>query len=424
LIAEPTAWLAGLVVGLVLLGSILAMAEASISRMTRVRALALRQEGRRNAALLEAIERDPAPYLNSIYLAVMFAQNGSAILVAMLAEDYFRDWGLTLVLVGFTLAYFVIVEAMSKTFGIQHSDRAALALTPIVWLLGRIFAWPTRLLIGIANVLLPGKGLAKGPFVSEEDIRSMADVGHEEGAIEEREKEMIHSVFHFGDRLVRELMVPRPDVIAVDIDRATVHDAHALVVQHGFTRLPAYRGSIDQTEGIVHAKDLLKVLLDGNEDAPLSSLLRPAHFVPGTKKASELMREMQQERFHAAMVTDEYGSVVGLVTLENLLEELVGDIAEEHEKELPEVEPLGDGRWRIDATVTIAELNELLGTEIPSERWNTVGGLMFGELGEIPSEGQAIELQGFRFVAERVRGRRVDTVLVIRETPREASGPG
>jgi CBS domain containing-hemolysin-like protein len=417
----PVAWLSGLVACLVLCGTVLAMAEASISRMTRVRALALRQEGRRNAALLEEMERDPAPYLNSIYLAVMFAQNGSAILVAMLAERFFHDWTLTLVLVGFTLAYFVVVEAMSKTFGIQHTDRVALALTPVVWLLGRVFAWPTRFLIGVANVLLPGKGLARGPFVSEEDIRSMADVGHEEGAIEEGEKEMIHSVFHFGDRLVRELMVPRPDVIAVDLERASVRDAHALIVRHGFTRLPAYRANIEQTEGIVHAKDLLKILLDGEDETPLSALLRPAHFVPATKKASELMREMQQERYHVALVTDEYGSVVGLVTLENLLEELVGDIAEEHEDEAPEIEPLGDGRWRIDASVTITELNALLGTEIPSERWNTVGGLMFGELGAIPSEGQSIVAQGYRVVAERVRGRRVTRVLVTREAPAAAS---
>jgi CBS domain containing-hemolysin-like protein len=252
--------------------------------MTRVRALALRQEGRRNAALLEAIELDPAPYLNSVYLAVMFAQNGSAVLVAMLAEDYFADWRLTLVLVAFTLAYFVVVEAMSKTFGIQNSDGVALALAPVVWLLGRIFALPTRALIGIANILLPGKGLARGPFVSEEDIRSMADVGHEEGAIEEREKEMIHSVFHFGDRVVRELMVPRPDIVAVDLDQASVHDAHALVVRHGFTRIPAYRGSIEQIEGIVHAKDLMKILLDGDEDTALATVLRPAHFVPRRRR--------------------------------------------------------------------------------------------------------------------------------------------
>jgi len=404
-------WVGVVLLALVVLGCVLAVAEAAISRMTRVRAVALRQEGRRNAAVLEAIQADPASYLNSIYLAVMFVQNGSAILVALLTEHWFGDLGITLASVAFTLVYFVVVEAMSKTFGILHSDRAALAVAPVVWFLGRTLRLPTRALIGLANVLLPGKGLRQGPFVSEEDIRSMADVGHEEGVIEEREKEMIHSVFHFGDRVVRELMVPRPDVVAIDLDRSSLRDAHALIVEKGFTRIPGYRQDLDRIEGIVHAKDVLGALLDGR-DADLGTLLRPAHFVPESKRAAEMLREMQQEKFHSAVVTDEYGSVSGLIALEDLLEELVGDIAEEHERELPEVEPLGDDRYRVDASVTVHELNQVLGTDLPHERWNTVGGLMYGVLGAIPSEGQMVTLRGFRFTAERIEGRRVTTVLV------------
>src|SRR5947199_6122105 len=223
-------WVAGLVVGLVLFGSILAIAESSISRMTRFRAGALRQDGRLNAAVLEEIDRNHAPYLNSIYLAVMFVQNGSAILVALVTEHYFADVGITLVSVAFTLAYFVVVEAMSKTYGILHSDRAALSMAPIVWALGRALALPARLLIGLANVLLPGKALKQGPFVSEQDIRSMAEVGHEEGSIEETERKMIHSIFEFGDTIVRQIMVPRPDIVAVEVKttlQAARHDRGA-----------------------------------------------------------------------------------------------------------------------------------------------------------------------------------------------------
>jgi len=400
---------------LMLAGTVLAIAEASFSRMTKLRVIALRQEGRRNGALLEEIERDSASYLNAIHLAVMLVQNGSAILVALLAQHYVADLGITLVSLGFTIVYFVVVEAMAKTFGIQHSDTAALAAAPVVWALGRVLALPTRLLIGLANVLLPGKGLRQGPFVSEEEIRSMADVGHEEGMIEQREKEMIHSVFHFADRTVRELMVPRPDVVALDLDQASMRDAHATLVEHGYTRAPAYRGSIDQTEGILHAKDVLRALLDDGAEASLAAMLRPAHFVPETKRATELLREMQHERFHFALVIDEYGTVSGVVTLENLIEELVGDIAEEHERETPEIVSLGDGRYRVDASVPVHELGEVLGVELPHERWNTVGGLMFGLLGSIPSEGEETALMGFRFRAERVHGRRVTTVLVTRE---------
>jgi CBS domain containing-hemolysin-like protein len=417
-------WMAALVAGLVVLGSTLAVAEASISRMTRIRVGALRHEGRRNAALLEAIEREPAAYLNAVYLSAMFVQNGSAVLVALLAERWFHDPGIALVSFVFTLGYYVVVEAMAKTFGIQHSDTAALVLAPAAWTLGRILALPTRALIGLANVLLPGKGLAQGPFSSEEEIRSMADVGHEEGGIEESQKEMIHSVFHFGDRVARELMVPRPDVVAIDLDHATIREAHALAVEKGFTRMPAYRGTLDQTEGIVHAKDLLASLLESRPPTDLAALMRPVHFVPDSKRAADLLREMQKQRFHAAMVIDEYGTVVGMVTLENLIEELVGDIAEEHEHEVPDVTALGDGAYRLDATVTLTEMNELLGTAFPDDRWNTVGGLMFGVLGTIPKEGEEVSLDGYRFTAERVRGRRVALVRVTPDPGRLATAAG
>ncbi len=407
-------WVAGLVGGLILLGSILAIAESSISRMTRVRASALRQGGRRNAVLLEEMERDPAPYLNSIYLAVMFVQNGSAILVALMAEQYFGDLGITFVSVAFTLAYFVAVEAMAKTYGILHSDRAALAVAPIVWALGRALALPARLLIGLANVLLPGKGLKQGPFVSEEDIRQMAEVGHEEGVIEKREKEMIHSIFEFSDTVVREVMVPRLDVVAVAA-RAPLRTAIEVALGRGLSRLPVYRDDLDHVEGVLHIRDALKALHDGRVDVPLCDLAHPAHFVPESKKAAAMLLEMQREKFHLALVIDEYGSVSGLVTLEDLLEELVGEIAEEHEREVRDIEPLDDGRYRVDASLPVRELNERLGTDLPHDRWNTVGGLMFGLLGAIPAEGQAVALEGFHFTAERVRGRRVATILVTRE---------
>jgi CBS domain containing-hemolysin-like protein len=212
----------------VVLGSLLALAESSLTRMTRVRAMSLQEDGHRNASILVRLETDPPRYLNSVYLAVMLVQNGSAILVAFLAERTFGSFGIGIASLVFTLLYFVVVEAMSKTFGVLHSDRVALAVSPLVFFLGRVLAAPTRLLIGIANVLLPGKGLRQGPFVSENEIRSMAEVGSEEGSIEEEEKELIHSIFEFGDTIAREVMVPRPDVVAIEDDK-TLRDVQALV---------------------------------------------------------------------------------------------------------------------------------------------------------------------------------------------------
>ncbi|HEX9121866.1 MAG TPA: hemolysin family protein [Actinomycetota bacterium] len=406
-------WLWAIVVLLVLFGSVLAMAEASLTRMSRVRALALLEDKRRNAATLERIESDPPRYLNAVYLAVMFVQNGSAILVAILAEVTYGSLGVTLLSVAFTIGYFIVVEAMAKTYGILHSDRVALALSPVVWFLGRILAVPTRGLIGIANVLLPGKGLRQGPFVSEEEIRSMAEVGHEEGSIEAGEKELILSIFEFGDTIVREVMVPRPDIVAIEGDK-TLRDVQALVLQHGFSRIPVYQDELDNVLGLIYAKDVLKAVHQGKQDMPLADIVREAHFVPESKKVADLLREMQQEKFHIALVTDEYGSVSGLVTLEDLLEELVGEIEDEYDRAEPEMIDLGDGAYRVDGRASIDDVEELLDVELPHDGWDSVGGLMLGLMGSIPEEGEEVAFQNITFKAEKVTRRRVAKVLITR----------
>ena len=406
--------------GLVVLGSLLALAEASLTRMTRVKALALEDEGRRNAPTLVKLESDPARYFNSVYLAVMIVQNGSAILVAILADREFGSLGVTIASLVFTLLYFVFVEAMSKTFGVLHSDRVALALSPLVWFLGRLLAWPTRALIGLANVLLPGKGIKAGPFVSEEEIRSMAQVGSEEGSIDEGEKELIHSIFEFGDTIVREVMVPRPDIIAIEDDKA-LRDVQALVLTHGTSRIPVYDADadLDDVIGIVFAKDVLKALHQGKHDMPLADIVREARYVPESKKVADLLREMQREKFHMALVTDEYGSVTGLVALEDLLEELVGEITDEYDREEPEFEQVGELVYRVSGKTSIDDINELLDVELPDEEWDTVAGLVLDCFGRIPDAGEECQLDGLTFRAETVVGRRIASVLITRTTEPE-----
>jgi len=413
-------WMWALVVLLVVIGSLLALAESSLTRMTRVKALALEDEGRRNAALLVKLETDPPRYLNSVYLAVMIVQNGSAILVAILAENEFGSLGVTIASLVFTLLYFVFVEAMSKTFGVLHSDRMALALSPLVYFLGRLLAWPTRALIGLANVLLPGKGIKAGPFVSEEEIRSMAQVGSEEGSIEEGEKQLIHSIFEFGDTIVREVMVPRPDIIAIEDDKA-LRDVQALVLTHGTSRIPVYDADedLDDVVGIVFAKDVLKALHQGKHDMPLADIVREAHYVPESKKVADLLKEMQREKFHMALVTDEYGSVTGLVSLEDLLEELVGEITDEYDREEPEFEQIGERAYRVNGKTSIDDVNELLGLDLPDEDWDTVAGLVLDILGHIPDEGEECRIDGLTFTTEEVKGRRIEKVLITRDADAE-----
>lgn len=411
-------WLWLGVVVLVLLAALLAMAEASLTRMTRVRALSLREDKKRNADILVKLEEDPPRALNPVYLAVMICQNGSAILVAILSQHYFQSLGVTLISIVFTLLYFVLVEAMSKTFGVLHSDRVALMLSPLVYGLGRVLALPTKGLIGLANVLLPGRGLKAGPFVSEEEIRTMAEVGGEEGSIEEDERDLIHSVFEFGDTIAREVMVPRPDIIALD-ESKTLRDVQALVLEHGYSRIPVYKESMDEVTGVVYAKDVLKALHHGTNDMPLAEIAREPHWAPETKKVSELLKQMQQEKFHIALVYDEYGSLSGVLTLEDLLEELVGEIADEYDVEEPNIEQVGDDRYLANGRLPIDELNELLDVELPDDDWDTVAGLMLELVGDIPEEGQEVTLLGVAFRAEQIQGRRIGKVMITKLPPGE-----
>lgn len=408
---SPLLWLA--VVALVAVGTLFALTESALTRVTRVRALALDSDGRRNAQLLVRLTDDPPRYLNSVYLAVMIVQNGSAVLVAILAERTFGSLGVTVTSLVFTLLYFVVVEAMAKTFGVLHSDRVALFLAPFAYAVGRSLAWPTRLLITVANVLLPGRGLRQGPFVSEAEIRSMAEVGSAEGSIPKEEEELIHSVFEFGDTVVREVMIPRPDIVSIEDDR-TLRDVQALVLQHGYSRIPVMHEDLDDIVGIIYAKDVLKALHLGRAEVPLRDVVRAARFVPESKRAAELLKEMQRDKFHLALATDEYGSTTGLITMEDLIEELVGEIVDEYDRDEPDMAVVAEGVYRFDGKYSIADAAELLDVELPDEEWDTVAGLVLSLLGRIPTEGEEVSFAGHLFRVEEVRGRRIAKVLVAR----------
>jgi CBS domain containing-hemolysin-like protein len=408
-------WLWVIVGVLVALGSVLAMAEASVSRMTNVRAMALRAAGRRNAEVLARIEDDPTRYLNSIYLCVMFVQNGSAIMVAILAEQAFGELWVTIVSFAFTIAYFVLVEAMSKTFGILHSAQVALALAPIVWGIGRALSGPTSLLIKLANVLLPGKGLKEGPFVTPEEIRSMAEVGQQEGTVGEQEREIIHSVFELGDTVVNEVMVPRPDIVAAP-STSTARDILDLMLASGHWRIPVYRNDPADVQGVVYAEDLLQQPKASNVGGGIvERVMHDPYVVPESKRVADLLREMQARRVHIAIVVDEYGSTTGLVAIKDILEELVGDITDEYDSEEARIHEVSQGTYRVGGGCSIDEVCEVLGIELPETEAKTIGGLVYGLLGKLPERGATVLCDGVRLTVEEVQRRRI--VLLRVETP-------
>ncbi|HEX9234824.1 MAG TPA: hemolysin family protein [Actinomycetota bacterium] len=410
----------GIVLVLILLAALLAAAETSITRIGRIRAYHLKEEGRRGAGALARIAESPAEYLNVMLLLVLLVQLGGTTLATVIAARHIHQLGEVVATAAMTILLFVFAEVTPKTFAVQQTDRVALRLAPFIVAVTLAVGPFARALIRVANVVLPGKGLPQGPFVSEQEIRAMAEVASEEEVIEEEEAELIHSIFEFGDTLVREVMVPRPDVVAAPIE-AGVRQVLDLMLRHGYSRIPVYRGSVDEIEGVVYAKDLLRHLHAGKENVPLESIMREPYFVPETKKVAELLREMQARRVHIAIVLDEYGSAAGLVTIEDLLEELVGEIADEYDREEPQIEPVDESTFRVNGKLSIDDVNELLDVSLPHDEWDTVAGLMYGLLGAVPTQGETVTYDNLTFTAEKVQGRRIAKVLITRRAPEGSS---
>jgi CBS domain containing-hemolysin-like protein len=412
------AWVLVVILLLLVVAAFMALAETSISRVGRVKAHHLADQKKRGAESLLTIVLDPAPYLNVVLLLTLIAHVTGTALATSWAIVHFGTGGEAIASVGMTMLIFVFAEVAPKTFSVQNAERAALFVaSPILWL-GRFLQPFGKLLIFVANAIiapLPGRTLAKGPFVTEEEIRHMVDVAEEDEAIEEDERELIHSIFEFGDAVVREVMVPRPDMVTARAD-ASLDEVLEIILQAGYSRIPIYEGDNDNIVGVLYAKDALKRVHEHEGNTRVSSLARAPLFVPEQKRLSELLREMQQQRVHMAIVIDEYGGTAGLVTIEDLIEEIVGEIVDEYDQEEPLVEPVDEDTIRVDAKMPIDEVNELLDVELPHEEWDTVGGLVFGLTGRVPVAGEKVRYEPLEFTTERVTGRRIQKV-VIRKLP-------
>jgi CBS domain containing-hemolysin-like protein len=275
----------------------------------------------------------------------------------------------------------------------------------------------------VANIILPGKGLKKGPFVTEEEILALAEEAMEHAVIEESERDLIESIIDFGDTVVREIMVPRTDMVTIGAS-ATVAECIDRAIDKGMSRIPVYGESHDDIEGIVYVKDAMRSEREGGADRCVQELIRPAMFVPENKRVAELLAEMQSRRTHMAIVVDEYGGTAGLATLEDLLEELVGEITDEFDDEAPNVEQLPNGDVLVNATLNVDDVNEELDLELPEGNYDSLGGLVFELLGRVPVAGDSVEVaeSGVRIIVERLDGRRVVRVRLVRMEPSDMAG--
>ncbi|MBB4156235.1 hemolysin family protein [Streptomyces cinereoruber] len=413
-------------VALVVVAWLAACAEAGLARISSFRAAEAVRSGRRGAGKLARVASDPTRYLNVALLVRVACEMAAAALVTYACLEAFPEtWEALLIAIAvMVLVSYVAVGVSPRTIGRQHPLNTATAAAYVLVPLARIMGPIPQLLILIGNALTPGKGFRKGPFASEAELRALVDLAEQESLIEDDERRMVHSVFELGDTLVREVMVPRTDLICIERYK-TVRQALTLALRSGFSRIPVTGENEDDIVGIVYLKDLARrthVNRESESDL-VSTAMRPAAFVPDTKNAGDLLREMQRERNHVAVVVDEYGGTAGIVTIEDILEEIVGEITDEYDRELPPVQELGDDRYRVTARLDIGDLGELYGLgadEYDDEDVETVGGLLAKALGRVPISGakSVVELpdgRSLRLTAESPAGRRNKIVTVLVE---------
>lgn len=397
----------------------LAVAEMGLSKMTKPKAAALADEGKRAGPSLLVLVEQPERWVNPLLLTVNICQTVQATLTGIVAGRLFGPWGVAIGVSLNVIVFFVMAEAVPKTYAVIHPERAAMITArPIRALVGFL---PLRLisrgLIGLTNVIVRGKGLKKGPFVSEQELLGIVEAAAEDEVIEHEERELIESIIEFGDTIAREVMVPRPDMVIIP-NEATVATGLDLAIAHGYSRLPVFGPDDTDVVGLAYTKDLIRAERETRGDLPVLDLARPVRFIPENKPVSRLMREMQAGKFHLAIVADEYGDIAGLITLEDCLEELVGEIVDEYDIDENAVERLPNGDYLVDGGISIDELNELLDGDLPDDDWDTLGGLVFSTLEHVPTPGEELEFEGWHFTAEEVDGRRVRLVRV-RDRPRQ-----
>ncbi len=406
-----------LIISLVFCG-VASAAETALTSISRIKLKNLVEEGDAQATKIERLLAEPNKFLSTILVVNSVAVVVASGMATVLALRFSASLGELISSVIISLVVLIFCEITPKTAAVQSPLRWARALVgpvrfaawllyPVVWTLGTVTSNLVR--------MMGGQVKHRGPFVTEEELRLLVTVGEEEGVLEEEETEMIHSIFEFADTTVREVMIPRIDMVTLD-STATVTEAVDLALQGGFSRIPVYEESvgIDEIIGVLYTKDMLKQLREGHHSFPIRDLVRPAYFVPETKKLDDLLREIRQNRVHMVIVVDEYGAVAGLVTIEDLVEEIVGDIKDEYDHEENLYEKVSENEYIFDAKINIYDFNAIMEMHLEDTDYETLGGFMYAQLDKIPNAGDTITFEGLTLTVLATRGRRITKIRVIR----------
>ncbi|HNS51366.1 MAG TPA: hemolysin family protein [Anaerolineae bacterium] len=432
-----TTWEVLALLGLLLLTALVAMARSALVNVRKPRLRELVDAGAGGARTAQGLAEDATRLLATSQLVTVLTSFFGGALVAVLSAPHLdrllQPWlkgasypvAFVLVVLVTALIMLIFGTMVPETVAEKHSERLSLWLArPLVVVsvlmmpLARFTVWLSN---GLSRML--GATTSGGmPYVTEEQIRTLVDAGEEEGVIEEEEKEMIYSIFDLGDTLARQVMVPRIDVMALDVATPML-DVLEAIMRAGHSRVPMFDETIDNIVGVLYAKDLLPYLRDGKTDAPLRGILRPAYFIPETKRASDLLPDLQKRRVHMAIVVDEYGGMAGIVTIEDLLEEIVGEIQDEYDAEEPPIVEVSQDEYVMDGRLSLGDVNELMDAALPTEDSDTLGGFIYAELGRVPDVGARVPYEGLEFTVESVVGRRIRKVRVRRQAaPAPESG--
>lgn len=430
---------------LITLNAFFSASEIAVISVPKLRLKQLSEDGNTTAEVLFHLADDSSRFLATIQIGVTFLgflQSATAAIslsgglaatlatvpVPIVAQSA-QALAVGLITIALSLVTLIFGELAPKSIGLAHSERIALFVARPITLLARLASPLVRFLVWATNLVAkpfggqPRRGL---PIVTEEEIKTLVDAGEESGMLEEDEKEMIYSIFEFGETLAREVMVSRVDIVALDADTPLL-DAMDVIIKHNHSRVPVYQNNIDNVIGILYAKDLLKVLREKGREAAnqikLSDIVRPAAFTPESKKVDELLEDMQKRRIHMAIVIDEYGGTAGLVTIEDILEEIVGEIQDEYDQaEEALIQELGATEWQIDARANLSDINDLLKTNLPIDESDTLGGFIYESLGKVPLPGDEVQHEDLLLKVVNVAGRRIGKIRVtriVKEIPEE-----
>jgi putative hemolysin len=404
----------GVLAALLATSGLFSAAEMSFLALGRYRAR--RVSAGRPGVIIDKLIGSPAMTLSAILVTITALNyTAEAVATSWVVVHGLPVW-VAIVVVGTVLVIFA--EVVPISYAAANAERVARALAVPVWIVSALVSLPARVVGFVAERLVRAVGGHPAPRepVTEGEIRAIVDLQAETGALEEEEKMMIHQIFAFGDKVAREVMVPRTDVKAIP-ETATASEASELAAAHRVSRLPVYRGDLDKIVGLVHVKDVLPLIASGKGGAGVTSVMRPAFRVPETKRLSDLLTDFRRLRRTLAIVVDEYGGTAGLVTLEDLLEEVVGDIYDEYDVVRPAVERLPNGALAVDGRMSIGEASEALGVVLPDGDYDSLGGLLYSHLGMVPRLGQSVALEGVTLTVDELDGHRITRVRAALAPP-------